>query len=162
MRMIIVFCWLHYNQKPRDAPKAEGLHSCWRAGEALKCRWRGPSTVTCTKHFYSCRWNEPFQEVNCDVYQPTRQIGDDCSILTVSEWKQGIHPLSKRRLPSLPGDETTSSPPPSSPSSLDLESLFREMIYNFNFHSVFGTTVWLEKAKIQILNRKTCPPGEKA
>lgn len=90
-------------------PNAESRHSCWRAVEALKCRWRGPSTVTCTKHFNSCHCNEPFQEVNCDVYQPTRQIGDDCSILTVSEWKQGIQPLLERRLLSLPSDET---PPP--------------------------------------------------
>lgn len=120
---------LHQNPRSPETLRAERPQPCRRDGEALKCRWRGLSTVTCMKHFNSCRWNEPFQEAHCDAYRPTRQIGDDCSIVAVSYWEQGIHPLSDRRLLSHLANETpphplttTPSPPPH---PLNLLSWFR-------------------------------------
>lgn len=82
-----------------------------------------------------------FKKLHCDVYRPTRQIGDDCSIVAVSEWEQGIHLLSERRLLSHLTNETPSIPPclphhhhhQHHPilltSCLDLELLFKGMVY---------------------------------
>lgn len=79
-----------------------------------------------------------FKAAQCDVYRPTRQTANDCSIVAVSSWEQGIHPLSKWRLLSHLTNQTPLHPPilclPSShplsllTSRLDLESLFRGMV----------------------------------
>lgn len=101
--------------------RTSDAHRCWELsirtcademGEAMKCRWRSLLTVTCKKHFNSCRWNEPFQEVHYGVYRPTRRIGDDCSIVAVSYCEQGIHPLSEQRLLSHLTNEIPIPPPP--------------------------------------------------
>lgn len=113
---------------------AEHLYSCWWDGEALKCRWRSLSTVTCVKHFNSCRWNEPFQEAHYGVYRPTRQIVDDGSIVAsqllrtrYSSFVWATSPVSSHQLdPCSPFPHHQHTPLLTS--CLDLELLFKGML----------------------------------
>lgn len=111
---------LHQNQWSAEMLETEHPYLCQRGGEALKCRYRSLSTVTCMKHFNSCRWNEPFKRHMTSCFGRQGRLVM-IALLWLSSTENKVFILCQSNVSSLfsPMRSPVSLPPPTSSSHLN-------------------------------------------